>query len=159
MQRSVGVTSLLSLIVVSAAAQSAFYVEGGALTGRGLSEFQAGLRGSPAKLEGTGLDFSAATLPAHFSEGAVIVVADLDAAIHRPLSPSVGVAIRLGGTAGFGAGEGASGAALGINAGGGLIFSFGPRLLFRLDYTHRWFMVEGSTQGLSSITFGIGIGS
>ncbi|HEY6809474.1 MAG TPA: hypothetical protein VI160_11890 [Gemmatimonadales bacterium] len=158
MHRAAGLTVLLSMLVASAAAQTAIFVEGGALTAPGFSEFQAGLRGSPATLNGTGLDFAAATLPAHFSDGVVLVVADLDASIHRPLSSAAAVAVRLGGTGAFGAGSGGGGAAFGINAGGGLIFSVGPRLLFRLDFTHRWFLSNGTTFGFNSVTFGIGVG-
>jgi hypothetical protein len=150
---------MLAAHTAYASAQSAFFVEGGALTATGFSEFQAGLRGSPATLNGTGIDFSVATLPAHFSEGLVLVLSDLDATIHRPVSPSVAVAVRLGGTAVFGATSDGGGAGFGINAGGGLIFSLSSRLLMRLDYTHRWLMSDGSTLGLSSFTLGIGVGN
>jgi hypothetical protein len=151
--------SLLMLVSAPVAGQTAFFVEGGAMTAAGASEFQAGLRGSPTVRDGTGIDFAVATLPAFFSQGLVLVMSELDATIHRPLSPSVAVAIRLGGTAVFGAGSEGGGAALGINAGGGLIFNFGSRLLFRLDYTHRWFMSDGAALGLSSFTVGIGVGN
>jgi hypothetical protein len=119
MRRSPTGFVLLMLAAGPAAGQTAFYVEGGALTAPGFSEFQAGLRGSPARLNGTGIDFSVATLPGHFSEGLVLVMSDLDAAIHRPLGSRVAVSARLGGTALFGTGGGTSGAALGIGAGAG----------------------------------------
>lgn len=156
---SLATVVLLAIISTPAAGQTAFYVEGGALTAPGFSEFQAGLRGSPAKLEGTGLDFSVSTLPAHFSEGLVLVISDLDVAIHRPLGPRIAVSARLGGTALFGSGGGTSGAALGIGAGAGLIFSVGSTMLLRLDFTHRWLMSGGTTVGISSITLGIGVGN
>ena len=158
MRRSPTVIMLLLLAAGSASAQTAIFVEGGLLRGAGISEFQAGLRGSPATLSGAGLDFSAATLPTHFSDGIVLVVADLDATIHRPLSSIAAVAVRLGGTAAFGAGGGGAGAGFGVNAGAGMIFSLGPRLLLRLDFTHRWLMSDGSTAGVSSFTLGFGVG-
>ena len=159
MRRILIAIALLTPRAAHASAQTAFYVEGGAMSAVGVSEFQAGLRGSPALLDGTGIDFAVATLPAHFSDGLVLVMSDLDATIHRPLSPSVAVAARLGGTGVFGAGSGGGGAALGINAGGGLIFKLNASLLLRFDYTHRWFMSDGSTLGLSSFTLGIGVGN
>ena len=133
-------------------ASSAYLMAGG------LPEAQVGLRLSPSRLRGYGLDFALALA----SSPIEVDVADAAASYRVPLGPDAALGLRGGLTAITNKYLGGVGA--GYNGGVGFIARLSPNLAVRADYTTRqlfqrlYAVGEPSRVHLSSITLGVALG-
>jgi hypothetical protein len=115
------------------------------------AEMQVGIRISPPKSGVGGVDAAFATFPAAIADGRVVVMFDVDATFGWPLGgDDVGVFPR-GGISALAGG----GAAVGYNAGIGILARVSPGFGLRLDYTHRRFLTGADTLPFSSVTAGL----
>jgi len=86
------------------------------------------------------------------------MIGALDVTYHIPMGEQSQAVERGGGSALVASAFGGTGSAGGVNAGAGVILQLAKTTAFRVDFTYRRFFGQGGSVGLSSLTFGIGIG-
>ncbi|HEY6809475.1 MAG TPA: hypothetical protein VI160_11895 [Gemmatimonadales bacterium] len=159
MRSTIGcVLFLLAAGAVPAPAQGTFFIEGGPVSASGASDLQLGFRASRARFSGAGIDFALATIPSGFSQGIVLLMPDLDADLRTRLGDRSAFCVRLGGSSLIGFSGGGSGSGFGFNGGVGFVSRVGSSVALRVDFTYRELFSNGTSLGMSSLTFGLGIG-
>jgi hypothetical protein len=109
---------------------------------------------SQLRRNSVGTELGVSLFPEALVAGGLIVAPDIGPAYNLSL-PNATILLKAGGSGIIGLGSGLAAAIPGLHLGAGLVVRAGPRAGVRFDVIRHFYRIDGRTQGIWSLSFGL----